>query len=188
MRWLCLPGLLAGLPPCLPSCPPAPQGMALLLGCCAGTPPSQHAAHQGSKHLLLFGSPWPCSASPLPDVPTAGVIHFEGVSASLAALGAGSGSPGGGGGGGGAEVAAELAANELVFQAESNLCDITPLVTDAIVGSLPTVCLCGGSTCRQHAGREVAWSSSPQSGAPAAASPFAKLLAGKQPKKGRQRK
>ena len=75
----------------------------------------------------------------------------------------------------------ELGANELVFGDDDNLCDITALVTDAIVASLPTVCLCGGGSCRQHAGREVVWASTPA--APASGSPFAKLLQQKQQQK-----
>lgn len=75
------------------------------------------------------------------------------------------------------ESGGELAANELEFDLELGFVDITPIVTDALLGSLPTVCLCGGSSCAQHAGKEVAWTA-PAAAAPAAASPFAKLLAG----------
>ncbi|KAL4458225.1 hypothetical protein ABPG75_013090 [Micractinium tetrahymenae] len=104
-----------------------------------------------------------------------GVIHFEGASAALADAAARGG-----------DASQVLGANELVFEAEANLVDITPLICDAILAALPTVCLCGGASCRQHAGRQVVWSSSPAAGAGggAAASPFARLLAGgAQPKK-----
>lgn len=104
------------------------------------------------------------------------MIHFEGASAALADAAARGG-----------DASEALAANELVFGAEANLVDITPLICDAILASLPTVCLCGGASCRQHAGRQVVWSSSPAAGTggSAAASPFAKLLgnAGTQTKK-----
>lgn len=79
-----------------------------------------------------------------------------------------------------------LGANELVFGAEANLCDITPLINDAIMAALPTVCLCGGSSCLHHAGREVVWSTAPQV-PPAAASPFAKLRSGGGSSGGKQR-
>ncbi len=106
------------------------------------------------------------------------MIHFEGASPALA-----DGLAHGG------DATEALGANELVFQAEANLVDITPLICDAIVASLPTVCLCGGASCKQHAGRPVVWSSSTTAGTGAAfsASPFAKLLAnaGAQPKKKR---
>lgn len=113
--------------------------------------------------------------------PFEGVIHLEGASAVLNNADVSSG---------GAELA--LAANELIMEADANLCDITPLIADAIVGSLPTVCLCGGASCRQHAGREVVWSATPPAAAAgmAATSPFAKLLAGggqAVPKKGRNK-
>lgn len=72
---------------------------------------------------------------------------------------------------------AELAANELLFDLDLGFVDITPVVCDALLGSLPTVCLCGGASCAQHAGQEVAWTV-PAAAPAAASSPFAKLLAG----------
>lgn len=108
------------------------------------------------------------------------MIHFEGASAALADAAARGG-----------DAREALAANELVFEAEANLVDITPLICDAIVASLPTVCLCGGTSCRQHAGRRVAWSSSPVTdGGAASGSPFAKLLAnaGKQQQQKKKKK
>lgn len=80
----------------------------------------------------------------------------------------------------------ELGANELTFDLELGFVDITPVVLDALLGSLPTVCYCGGASCLQHAGKEVAWTA-PAPAAPAAASPFAKLLAGGGGKKGKRR-
>ena len=73
--------------------------------------------------------------------PAAGVIHFEGASAALADAAARGG-----------DASEALAANELVFGAEANLVDITPLICDAILASLPTVCLCGGAACRAAGG------------------------------------
>lgn len=63
----------------------------------------------------------------------------------------------------------------------SDLCDLTPLVADALMSELPTVCLCGGRSCRQHEGRQPVWTSStPEAagspGAAAATSPFAQQL------------
>lgn len=48
----------------------------------------------------------------------------------------------------------------------------------AAPAQLPTVCLCGGRSCKQHEGKEVAWTSFTPAAPAAAASPFAKLLAG----------
>jgi uncharacterized metal-binding protein YceD (DUF177 family) len=87
-------------------------------------------------------------------------------------------------GGGGSGQRRDLAANELVFPLEDSLCDITPLVTDALLASLPSVCLCGGGSCKQHAGREVAWRSSSQSGA--SSSPFAAAFGKQRQRQGKQ--
>jgi uncharacterized metal-binding protein YceD (DUF177 family) len=73
----------------------------------------------------------------------------------------------------------DLGHNELTFRVDEPLCDITSVVVDALVASLPTVCLCGGSTCQQHADRELVWSSSTSS----SSSPFAAALARQQQKK-----
>ena len=72
---------------------------------------------------------------------------------------------------------AELAANELVFDLDLGFADLTPVVCDALLGSLSTVCLCGGASCAQHVGKDVAWTA-PAAAPAAASSPFAKLLAG----------
>jgi uncharacterized metal-binding protein YceD (DUF177 family) len=69
---------------------------------------------------------------------------------------------------------------EVAFGLDDQFCDITPLVVDAIVAALPSVCQCGGGSCLQHAGREVVWVSTPAADAPPASSPFAKLLSGAQ--------
>lgn len=81
-------------------------------------------------------------------------------------LEAGSAAAAGNGGG----VQPDLAANEIVFRLDDSLCDLTPIITDAMLTSLPSVCLCGGGSCKQHAGQEVTWRSSPS--APSS-SPFA---------------
>lgn len=72
----------------------------------------------------------------------------------------------------------ELAANELLFEMDQGFVDLTPVVCDSLLGSLPTVCLCGGASCAQHAGKEVGWTA-PAAAPAAASSPFAKLLAAK---------
>ena len=72
----------------------------------------------------------------------------------------------------------ELAANELLFDLDSGFVDLSPVVCDALLGSLPTVCLCGGASCVQHTGKEVGWTA-PAAAPAAASSPFAKLLAAK---------
>lgn len=75
----------------------------------------------------------------------------------------------------------ELAANELVWgdgDPDLGFVDLTPVVCDSLLGSLPTVCLCGGASCAQHAGKEVGWTA-PAAAPAAASSPFAKLLAAK---------
>ena len=77
----------------------------------------------------------------------------------------------------------DLDADTLYFPNDTELCDITGLVTEALIAALPTVCLCGGGSCRQHAGREVAWRTTAPPDAPAPASPFAKLLQQKQQQK-----
>lgn len=90
------------------------------------------------------------------------------------------------GGASGRDEQREADLDEMVFNLNENLCDITPLVSDAIVSSLPSVCLCGGGSCRQHEGREVVWRSTSSTAPSPATSLFGKLLA-KQEKQQRQR-
>jgi hypothetical protein len=60
-----------------------------------------------------------------------------------------------GSGGGGGDDDPAVGGGEVTFGLDDQFCDITPLVVDAIVAALPSVCQCGGGSCLQHAGREV---------------------------------
>ena len=50
-------------------------------------------------------------------------------------------------------------AEELAFPEGDESCDLTPVVVDAISLALPSVCLCGGASCRQFGSQPKEWAS-----------------------------